>query len=76
MKIKKWKAGRLDKAGVVQVKLRKLGNGVILVAVDSFGQDLTSCNNILSLNKDGVELRSCYDGGGIKITSSGKAALV
>ena len=45
--IKKWKAGRGEQIGVVQVKLKKSGSGVDLVAVDEYGGTLEQ-GNILS----------------------------
>lgn len=53
--IKKWKAGRGEQIGVVQVKLKKSGSGVDLVAVDEYGGTLEQ-GNILSFVGTGVVL--------------------
>lgn len=75
MKIKKWKAGRVAKAGVIQVKLRKSGNGVSLEVVDTDG-DRVECGTALTITDKGVERIGYFECNGIALDSSTRIALV
>jgi hypothetical protein len=66
MKIKKWKAGRGDKKGVVQVKLRNLGDSVRLEEVDAAG-NRKSCGTMLTVKADGLSLDWGFESQGIAI---------
>jgi hypothetical protein len=59
MKYEIWKKNAKEKSGVVYLRLKKMGDGVILSAVNIYGKDL-QFGNLIALSEYGEIIRCTH----------------